>query len=169
MKFTKETRRKIVQEFATRHNGVFNPRLFLEDVKRTGPEHPAYGWFTWDDAEAAEKHRVEQARDFASGLRIKFEVEEIRPQGVISVRVVEAPLLISPTEARANGGGYVLTDPRNPDHIRELCRQAAKDLRSWAERYSSVLSFAGMEIEELSGAALRLEEASKPEDEPEAA
>lgn len=76
-RFTKAVRQEIVREFAIRHNGHFNPALFIAEVEARGEEHPAYSWFEWDQEKAAREYRLDQARDFASGLRVSFTVEEV--------------------------------------------------------------------------------------------
>lgn len=143
MRFTKEQRQQIVRDFAVRHNGHFNPRLFLDEVRSGGEDHPAHGWFTWDTAKAAEAHLLWQAREFANGLIVTFSVEEIGRDKTIKVREVTAPFAISPTDTRRKGGGYVVIDPSDPDHMRELCRQAATDLRRWLTRYEAAVSHVG--------------------------
>jgi hypothetical protein len=143
MKFTKEIRQQIVEEFSRRHNGVYNPLVFFEEVKAKGKDHPAYDWFEWDGKKAAAEYRLWQARSFAKDLRIKFEVEEVGRSGAVTVRATEMPMVLSPTSGRKDGGGYVLTDPNDPAHQVEHCRQASAALRSWLNRYQAAVAYAG--------------------------
>lgn len=163
--FTKELRQEIIRDFAVRHNGNYNPALFAEEA--ADPEHPAHEWFEWDDTTAAREHRVWQAREFAQGLRIKFSVQEIK-RGVVSVREVEMPFAISPVGDRDKGGGYFVSDPNDPSHMAELCRQAAADLGRWLRRYEAALAHAGGSIATVER-QLRLLTAASPEDVEEAA
>lgn len=140
--YTKAQRQEIIREFAVRHNGQYNPKLFIEEVQSQGSAHPAYEWFEWDDDTAAREHRLWQAREFAKNLRISFTVEEVGRSNVIRLRQTEAPLVLSPVEGRSDGGGYHLFDPNNPEHVAEHCSQAAKSLRSWLNRHESALLFA---------------------------
>lgn len=142
-RFTKELRQQIVREFAIRHNGQFNAALFLAEVRATGPDHPAYEWFTWDDQEAADQHRTWQAREFANGLKVTFTVETIGRDRAFTIKEASAPMVISPVAGRHQGGGYWLTDPDNPEHMAEHCRQAATSLRTWLRRYEAALIHAG--------------------------
>jgi hypothetical protein len=142
-KFTKELRQQIIREFCLRRNADFDARLFEQEVRETGADHPAHEWFEWDDNRAAEEHRIWQAREFAKGLKISFTVEEVGRGGSIRVREVSVPMLVSPASGRSAGGGYFLTDPENPEHMAELCRQAATDLRRWVRRYGGALTYAG--------------------------
>ena len=141
--FTKALRQQIVREFAVRHNGTFNPSLFLDEVRKVGASHPAHAWFDWNRDEAARKWQVEQAREFARDLRVTFKVEEIGRTKAVSVRESVMPLVMSPIAGRAQGGGYMLTNPDDPAHMAEHCAQAAMALRSWLNRYSAALSHAG--------------------------
>jgi hypothetical protein len=142
-KFTKELRQKIVEDFSRRHNGQYNPALFLDEVKATGPEHPAYGWFEWDADKAVKEYQLWQARSFAKDLRISFSVEEVGRGGAVTVTTSEMPMVLSPSNGRKDGGGYVLTDPNDPAHQAEHCHQAAAALRSWLNRYQAALVHAG--------------------------
>ncbi len=138
-KFSKELRQEIVEEFAVRHNGQFDSALFLKEIEETGKSHRAYGWFQWDDSKAAREYRLWQARAFANDLRVTFSVEEVGQQGAVTVKTAVMPAVISPVAERKNGGGYVLTDFNNPEHMAEHCRQAAIALKSWLNRYQAAV------------------------------
>jgi hypothetical protein len=137
-RFTKELRQDIVKDFVTR-NGSWDAAKFFDEVAATGDSHPAYGWFEWDQGEAARQHNIWQARCFVQGLKIVFEVVTVGHQGPIRLRQ-EAPLLVSAIANRQHGGGYGMHDPDNQDDVAELSRQAASALRSWLKRFGSCLS-----------------------------
>jgi hypothetical protein len=145
-KFTKELRQKIVEDFSRRHNGQYSPELFLKEVKDIGESHEAYSWFEWDGKKAAQEYRLWQARSFAKDLRINFTVEEVGKGGAVTVRTTEMPMVLSPSGGRKTGGGYVLTDPNDPEHQAEHCHQAATALRSWLNRYQAALVHAGFGV-----------------------
>lgn len=161
MRFTKEVRQKIINDFAVRHNGHFNPKLFVDEVRRTGEGHPAYEWFQWDRDKAAHEFWLCQARAFATGLRVTFSVEEVGRKGAISVREVTAPMAHSPVEQRSKGGGYVVTDTGDPAHMSELCRQAATDLARWIQRYEGALIYAGGSTQQMHKQLFVLESKSR--------
>jgi hypothetical protein len=142
MRFTKQIRQGIVEEFARRHNGQYNPGLFLQEVRDTGESHAAYEWFEWDADKAVQAYQLEQARAFARDLRVSFQIEEIERKPV-RVTAVDVPLVISPMSGRRDGGGYFLVDPDNPEHLAEHCKQAATALRSWMRRYHAALVHSG--------------------------
>ena len=162
-RLTKEQRQDIVRDFAGRHHGLFTPSSFVAEVRKAGRKHPAYGWFTWDRNKAAFEHHVWQAREFAIGLRIRFTVEEIGRNRKIRVRERVLPFAISPVETRREGGGYYITDPDNPEHMAEHCRQAAVALRTWLNRYSAVIAYTGGSLRVIERVLKLIEEASDVE------
>ena len=166
--FTKELRQQIIREFAVRHNGTYNPALFLEEVAEAGEDHPAYEWFEWNKDEAARQHRIWQAREFANGLRVTFSVEEIT-RGKITVREVSMPFALSPTDDRSKGGGYIVVDPDDPAHMQELCRQAVTDLERWLRRYEAALVSAGGSVSVMQRQLGLLQSAASNEENAEAA
>lgn len=159
-RLTKALRQQIVKDFAIKHNGVYNPTLFLEEVRRTGQNHPAYDWFEWDRDRAAAQYQVEQARNFARDLRVSFSVQVVNgDRRSIQVRETAMPLVLSPVDGRRSGGGYVLTDENDPAHMTEHCRQAAMALRAWLNRYRSAGEHVGCDLGLLEEAVVLLEEA----------
>lgn len=157
---SRELRERIVKDFATRHNGIYNPVLFLQEVRETGPSHPAYEWFEWDDRAAALAYQLEQARSFARDLRVTFRVEEVTGPHQVRVRETPMPMVISPMDGRKTGGGYVLVDPNDPAHIAEHCRQAAKTLEQWRDRYAAALSHATIAAADINIVVGKLERAA---------
>jgi hypothetical protein len=159
-RFTKEIRQQIVREFAVRHNGLYDPGLFLREVREAGPTHPAYSWFEWDSDAAFDRYQLEQARDFARDLRISFRVEEVTSPHCVRVRETPMPLVLSPLATRSKGGGYRLVDPDDGDHIQEHCRQAARTLGEWMRRYEAALRHAGVKLTDIEKTIGRLESAA---------
>ena len=155
-RFTKTLRQQIIGDFAAEHGGLFVPSEFVEEVRATGPDHPAYEWFTWDTEKAALEHQIWQAREFAKGLIITFSVETISRKGTIKVLEVEAPFALSPVFDRKDGGGYVITDPTDPEHMKELCYQAAIDLERWLRRYAGAVAYAKGSVEPIKKQLLTL-------------
>jgi hypothetical protein len=162
-RFTKEDRQQIIKDFCLRRNADFDARLFEQEVREKGSEHPAYSWFEWNEDKAAEEYRIWQARQFATGLRISFKVEEIGRGGTVTVRSVEAPMLVSLGADRRDGGGYFLTDLDNPEHMAELCRQAAVALGTWLRRYEAALQHAGVAKQTFERQVKLLEKAAAPQ------
>jgi hypothetical protein len=147
-KFTKALRQRIVEDFAKAHNGWFDAAQFFAHVEKAGPDHPAYGWFQWDRDKAWHEHNLDLARDFARGLVVKFEIQTGEPQK-FTIAQRSAPFLVSPVSSRANGGGYYLNDPQDPEHIAELGRQAAQSLAWLMRRYAAPLAAVGADMDML--------------------
>ncbi len=156
-RFTKEQRQEIVRNFAVRHNGQYNPKLFLEEVRKEGEKHPAYGWFEWNADKAAYEYQLWQAREFAHDLKVSFTVETVGRKGSVKVVQTEMPMVLSPRESRKDGGGYVLSNPADKDHMAEHCYQAAVALRTWLNRYQAALIHAGVSNGKVDEIALLLE------------
>lgn len=158
-RITKALREQIVRDFVERNGGWFDPAIFLAEVRKAGPDHPAYEAFEWDDDKAAEEFRIDQARDFTRGLTITFQVQTVH-RG--SFRVIErsVPLAVSPVDRRKGGGGYFISDPNDPAHMVELCQQAAQSLRWFISRYGGALTWAGVQVGQLEKMELALEAAA---------
>jgi hypothetical protein len=154
-KFTRALRQQIIDEFLAANNGWYDPAAFVSHIKAAGPDHPAYDWFTWDDESAAHQHRLDQARDFARGLRIKFEVNVIE-HGVGKVVSRESPMFVSPSDKRRDGGGYYRNDPDDPAHLAEMGAQAATDLGWWLRRYAAPLAAVGADLDGLENLRVQL-------------
>lgn len=144
-RFTKALRQQLVRDFAEKNGGWFDPAAFLSEVRKAGDKHPAYEWFEWDDNKAAHEFRLDQARDFARGLIVSFEVRTTH-RGSMRVVAQSAPLLLSPINGRKGGGGYFITDPNDPSHMMELCLQAAQSMRWFISRYEGALRYAGVNV-----------------------
>src|SRR3982751_2707840 len=113
--YTEELRQQIIEEFCSRHDGRYDAAEFLDEVRRAGPKHPAYDWFEFDVKKAALQYNLSQARQFAQGLKVTYEVKKVAAGGPIKL-ITSAPLVISPLASRHQGGGYVLTDLTDKQH-----------------------------------------------------
>lgn len=136
---TKGEREAIIRDFVDIH-GRFIPALFIEEARSTN--HPAHGWFTWDNEDAAHQHRMHQARSFIRDIKITFEVETV-DRGAIKVRTVDVPALVSPIAERSDGLGYLSVHADDPQSLMHLRVEAASSLASWLKRYGGVVAVAG--------------------------
>ena len=98
-----------LQAIAEQHQGRLMPEAVVEAAK--DPKSLLHGMFTWDDAEAAHAHRVEQARTLIRTVRVVMTVDR---QQITVPGYVRDPLL-GPREA-----GYVATATlrRDPEAAR---------------------------------------------------
>jgi hypothetical protein len=144
--FPKKERQRIIDEYlAASGRNMFVPREFV-DWLRDYPDHEAYDWFYgMDDAEAAQQHRIQLARQMASGLRIVVQDSDPEDQ-VVNITVREYPTFISPVNLRRKGGGYERFDPDDEGSQQELRRQAATALASWLSRYRGCAENIGIDL-----------------------
>jgi hypothetical protein len=166
---TKEVREQIIADFAQRHDGVYDPAVFVREVKNVGERHPAYAWFQWDDNVASKEYRIWQARIFAQGLTIKFRIEEVGQRGKMKIVETEMPMLMSPIVNRHSGGGYLISNPSDPEHIAMLCGEGAIALQSWLRRYQAALRSVGVPQRSIEQIISALERAAGDDKEPAAA
>lgn len=166
MPITKEQRQEIIEDFAKRHGGKYNPGEFLAEVEATGEEHPAYEWFEWDNEKASREHRLWQARQFVQNIKISFRVETASKGANFAIREATMPLLLSPMTTRHKGGGYVVSNPNRKSHIQEFCQQAADDLARWLRRYESAVLHAGGSVGNIRHEIELLERATEEEVKP---
>jgi len=144
--FPKKERQRIIDEYlAASGNNMFVPHEFV-DWLGGQPGHEAYDWFYgMDDAQAARQHRIQLARQMASGLRIVVQDTTTNDQ-VVSLSVREYPTFISPVSLRKSGGGYERFDPDSSDAQQELRRQAATAMASWLSRYRGCAENIGLDM-----------------------
>ena len=104
--FNKKTKQRIIDDYLQNTGAnMFVPADFV-DWLATQPEHEAYpAFYGMDDAEAARQHRIQMARQMASGLRIVAKAEDV-DRSVVAITVTEYPAYISHVSKRTRGGGY---------------------------------------------------------------
>lgn len=93
-----EQRIAAMKAFRDSHKGeTITPRMLIDEVK-AGMWPQLFDFFDWDDASAAESHRLEQAKVL---LRIKVTLT------VSPTSTVRVPVMVS--DPRKGGGGYLST------------------------------------------------------------
>jgi hypothetical protein len=106
--------------------GELTPKAVVESAREE--DSPLHGHFDWDDATAAEKWRIEQARDIIRCIRVEDETSDgDPPRAFLSIR---------------DDGG---TSYRSVDEIRsssdlqeKLLAAAERDLEAFTVRYRSL-------------------------------
>jgi hypothetical protein len=138
---TKLKRQAILNDFLERHDGKFDGRAFFTEVE-ADPNHPARGWFVWDQYQGWLEANLDRARSFTRGLTFEYTVQTI-DRGAVNITVERVPFVHSPMAERHNGGGYVQTNPADKAHMLHLCQEAAVALTTWVNRYGAVVRFCG--------------------------
>ena len=133
--FNTKTKQRIIDDYLQNTGAnMFVPADFV-DWLATQPEHEAYhAFYGMDDAEAARQHRIQMARQMASGLRIVAKTENV-DSSVVAIKVTEYPAYISPVSKRRDGGWYEPFDPTDANAQAELRRQGGTSLAGWLERF----------------------------------
>jgi hypothetical protein len=145
-KLTSKRRQEIVNEYLSASGAnQYVPGEFVEWLSER-PDHPAYGWFEWDDEKAGAAYRTHQARMFVHGLRVNFTVETIGRNGAIKVTALTMPAMLSPMEDRRAGGGYQPSSQDDPGSMEALCDEAARALDAWCRRYHAAVAYRGGNI-----------------------
>ena len=106
--------------------GVLKPQFVVQEAE--DPSHPLHSEFDWDDAVAAEKHRLQQARQLISKVRIQFKENEI--DAFYSVRVE----LANGQQDRAYVSHSVIL--KNPSLREQILQDALTELMHWEEKYA---------------------------------
>ena len=107
-------------------DGKIIPERVVELAKSR--RSPLHNYFTWDDEEAANRHRLEEARALIRSIVVEYEIEREQKTMVRAFYNV--------TDEK-KGRGYVnLKDINdNKGYRQQILDQALKELRSWADRY----------------------------------
>jgi hypothetical protein len=138
---TKLKRQEILNDFLERHDGKFDGRAFFTEVE-ADPNHPARGWFVWDQYQGWLEANLDRARSFTRGLTFEYTVQTI-DRGAVNITVERVPFVHSPMAERHNGGGYVQTNPADKSHMLNLCQEAGVALTTWVNRYGAALRYCG--------------------------
>jgi hypothetical protein len=112
-------------------HGRLTPKLVLEEAR--DPEHPLHSRFTWDDAEAAEKYRLNQAHELIQSVKVSYRDDQGRPKDVRQFHAVrrEQEFVYEP-----------LTEIANDDVTRQiLLRDMERDWKTLKKRYDGVREF----------------------------
>jgi hypothetical protein len=137
-KFNKKTKQKIIDAYLNdTGRNAFVPEEFVTWLADK-PNHIAYKAFHGQDEHLLWQAKLQLARQFVSGLRIVVK-ETVVPSTVQEIEVVERtveyPAMISPTNTRKQGGGYISFDPESPQAQAELRKQAGIALAGWLDRF----------------------------------
>lgn len=120
-----------------RSEGQSDPHGIVESARDR--KSPLHTWFDWDDATAAQSHRLQQARQLVTSIRVVF---------MRNKKEHVAPAFVS-IEFSEEGNGvthhreYVPTirAVNDPSMRRQMLEEAASDLQSWRNRYEHLNEF----------------------------
>jgi hypothetical protein len=138
---TKETglSKAALQELRVLHQkgkGALTPEAVLS--KATSAKSALHSYFTWDDTEAAQRYRLEQARGVIRSVRVELLHVDRKP---INVRA-----FVSLPSDRGKGAGYqhIVSVMRQPGPRAELLAAALAELGAFRKRYADLAELAGV-------------------------
>ena len=129
-----EEEKKLLTQMARQNNGV----LKVEDVLREARDEASilHRHFEWDDSEAAEQYRKQQARVLIQRCKISLvETDPVRVRAFVSL----------PTD-RENGGGYRLTSEVLGDE--SMKEELLHDIRLTIARWTTKLHLLDQDLVE---------------------
>lgn len=118
-----------LEKIAEENGGRLTPRAMVTKARARG--HPLHRHAEWDDAKAADAHRLQQMRQIVHAIRV---VDETQPEA--------APRIAYVSIAPGDGSGFAYR-PRSAvadsaRYQRLVLEQAERDLSSWEKRYSEL-------------------------------
>lgn len=121
-----------LERIRQKNNGLLRPETVIREANN--PENPLHQYFDWNNNEAAQKWRLEQARRL-----IRVAVTVIHPEKEEPVRTY-----VSLVEDRRKGNGYratvdVLSDTEKREH---LLQQALRELATFRKKYAVLTELA---------------------------
>lgn len=143
-----ELEKKLLTQMAKRNGGILKVDDVLEEAKNVNSV--LHQHFEWDDSEAAEQYRRQQARALIQRCRIQLvETEPVKIRAFVSL----------PTD-REQGGGYRLTTEVMGDEY--LKDEMLRDIRMTIQRWTKKLNLLDQDLADL---LLQVEEkvGKKPE------
>jgi len=126
--------RRELLRLAKTHQGMLHPKNVVDAAR--AKSSPLHSSFEWDDTEAAEKWRLEQARRL---IRVTVTLVPLKKGAQPHQRA-----FVSLTSDRKKGGGYratvnVMTDE---EQRRELLDDARAELASFKRKYGKLIELA---------------------------
>jgi hypothetical protein len=115
-----------LEELRLQHNNELSPELVVESAK--DPDSLIHPWFDWDDAEAAKKHRLDQARKLIRSIEVVRVVLD-EPQPVRVFHVVRTERIESKVKTYFSSMDEILADADARQRLIEQARREAKALR----------------------------------------
>ena len=116
--------RKLLTKMARQNGGVLKVEDVLEEARDEGS--PLHKHFEWDDSEAAEQYRKQQARSLIQRCKVVL----------IDTQPIEIRAFVSLPTDRESGGGYRLTsDVVSDERLKaELMRDLQLTIARWTQK-----------------------------------
>lgn len=128
-----------IQSITDKH-GCCKPQML---VKRAEPmDSPIHNQFTWDNDEAAEQYRIEQARNLIRSVRIVH----------VDMPAAEQPIIrafmhvrASEKETKFDGPAYlpIVTVMNSAEYKEQVLAEAKERLKEWLSKYKDLSEYFG--------------------------
>jgi len=120
-------------ETIEKRDGALRPDVVVSEA--SDPESPLHGCFTWDDTEAARKHRESEARALIRSIRIEV---RIKGQGKQTRRKWINVTVDEGEEETHRGYVSINRLGRNEEASEAVVAEAVRGLRQWVHRYNEL-------------------------------
>lgn len=110
----------------TRHNGLLSAEAVLADAKDEAS--PLNAAFEWDDTEAAQQYRLDQARSLMRS--IKVEIRQVKTVPAVPVRAY-----VNVRQHEQRGYAPIATAMSDADLRQQILQRAFRELKHWHDRY----------------------------------
>lgn len=126
-----------------RKTGALTPETVVDDARRKSS--PLHKGFTWDDNEAAEAHRLNEARYLLRQIVIVTSVPD-KDEEPKTIRAFMSVSQDDDHDESTSAKSYVnVTDALSDPKLREqVLTRAYNELNAWQARYESLEEFAGV-------------------------
>lgn len=123
--------------------GALTPETVVDDAR--SKSSPLHKGFTWDDSEAAEAHRLNEARYLLRQIVVVTSVPD-KDEEPKTIRAFVSVQQEDGDEDDNNGKTYVnVTDALSDPKMREqVLTRAYNELKAWQARYEGLEEFAGV-------------------------
>ena len=120
-------------EAISNKHGTLNPHVVVKSAERKSS--PLHECFTWDDASAAEKHRLHEARMLIGAVMVVTQHVDEPVRAFHSVKVTTSDGGDDTSER-----SYVPLDIAldNDEYRQQILEQAARDLNTWRKKYGEL-------------------------------
>lgn len=125
-----------LEEIRKRNFGILRPVDVVEEARPV--KSVLHRYFEWDDTKAAEKYRLDQARELIQ-VCVTVLASPENPDKLVAVRMYTS----LPDFRKAEGGGYLRTEDvlGNPEWREEAVRQAISEFQRWESKYKDLEEF----------------------------
>lgn len=116
-----------LRDLARQNKGLIMPRDVVDRAR--DKESALHSWFTWDDSEAAEKHRLYEARQLLRVVVIKEDSQQAPVRALVSLK----------SDRKVSGGYRLTANVMNDDDMRqEMLNDALEELRYFENKYNRI-------------------------------